>query len=883
MLTLKAFGPLDVRDASGRSLTALLSQSKRSALLSYLLLSHPDDLCRRDHLLALFWPGLDQQHGRAALSQALSFLRRRLGNGVLVTRGEEEVGVDPIQIASDVRAFEKAVAREDWAAALEAYGGDLLEGLHVAGAGPFMDWVDRKRERLREAAAAAAWKCAHESLAAGELTEAERAAQRALDLVPTDESPVRAFIEALAGAGDRAAAVNFFEKFRARLRDELELEPSPTTAEVVEAIRMPDSGAARLVPGALVQGGEPDTATSARVLAAVAGASGGSSGTVRSVAVVRRRTRQWLGLVGIGVLAVIGVVMALGRRTTSDSGDGSTATEYERTAIAVLPFRNLSPEGPHAYFAAGLHDELLSQLAKVEALSLRGRASLVGYAGTTKPIRMIAEELSVGTVVEGSVQFVGDRVRVVADLIDVATGEHLWAERYDRTLDDAFAVQSDIARRIVAAVGAKLSRADAKAIATVPTRSSEAYLLYLQGLDYWRRPGYQRQDYAVAQGLFERAVALDSTFALAWAALSQVHGRMAWLRLDPPPERLVRQREAAEAALRLAPDLPQAHFAMASVHYYGERDCRAAVEEYRIALEGLPNDAEVWLRLGYAYRRLGDWDQAFATLDKVLTLDPRNADALRDLGGTTLRHMRRYGQAVESYSRALALAPDVAQNDVDRGWTWVIWQGRLDSLRAALDRQPSDADLGSRGDARRNRATLLLWERQADSLLLLVRQSPRPVLDGQEYYLPTALYAAWAYRLRGDEVAAREAFESAIVLLDSAMAVMTDDWRVHAARGLALSGLGRRREAEAEARWLQRSPIYVRDAIDWGELAEDRARILAACGDEDAAFEEIERLLAGLSRVSVHTLRLDPLYDPIRDDPRFQALLVKHADPQPLR
>jgi len=882
MVKLRLLGGVSLTEGSLAEIRSVLSHPKQMAVLVYLALEGRRGYVSRDALMGLLWPEADIAHARNTLNQALHGLRRGLGRGVVTTRGRREVGLDPARFECDVWSFRDVLDEGDHAAALARYTGELLPGFYVSGSGDFERWLQEERERLREAAADAAWRCAHGLIAAGALTEAERAGQRALDLVPTDESPVRAFIEALAGAGDRAAAVNFFEKFRGRLRDELELEPSLATVAVVEAIRVPGRDAAPVAPVEALRGGQIEAAMSAPALPTVAGNSGEGSGAVPSVGVGGRMTWLRLGLVGIGLSMVMGAAIALGHRRASGPADGSAATERERTAIAVLPFRNLSPEGPHAYFAAGLHDELLSQLAKVEALPLRGRASLMGYAGTTKPVGVIAEELSVGTIVEGSVQVVGDRVRVVVELVDVATGDHLWAERYDRRLDDAFAVQSDIARRIVAAVGAKLSGAEARAMAAAPTENADAYLLYLQGLEYWRRPGYLRQNYAVAQDLFERAVALDSTFALAWAALSQVHGRMSWLRLDPSPERLARQRSAAEVALRLAPDLPQAHFAMGSVHYYGERDWRSAVEEYQVALERLPNDAELWLRIGYAYRRLGKWDEVFATLERVLTLDPRNADALRDLGGTTLRRMRRYQEAVASYSRALTLAPDVAQNDVDRGWTWVIWKGRLDSLRAALDRQPADADLGTRGDARRNRGTLLLWERQADSLVLLVRRSPLAVLEGQDYYLPTALYAGWAYHLLGDTVAAREAFGSAVVRLDSAMAVIPDDWRMHAARGLALCGLEWQREAAAEALWLEHSPIYTADAIDWGEPAEERARILAGIGEADAALEEIERLLAGPSRVSVYTLRLDPLYDPIRDDPRFQTVLVKYANPQPV-
>ena len=581
--------------------------------------------------------------------------------------------------------------------------------------------------------------------------------------------------------------------------------------------------------------------------------------------------RRWQrpAVLGIALVVVITGAVALGRWL----GGGGTVPRHPRTAIAVLPFQNLNAEGPHSYFAGGLHDELITQLAKVATLSVRGRTSVMGYAGTTKPPLQIADELAVGTIVEASVQVVGDRLHVNVQLTDLARNEPLWAETYNRTLDDAFAVQSEIAQEIVVAVGATLGGTERTAMAEAPTANAEAYRLYLQGLDYFRRPGYLRRNWEIAQGFYERALSLDSTFALAYAALSVVHGQMSWWRRDPSPERLARQRETAQRALRLAPDLPQAHVAMGLVNYIGRRDWGAALEEYRIALEGLPNDADLWSRIGQAHQRLGNWGEVLAAFDKVLTLDPRNADDLVRLGSNTLRFLRRYREALDWYNRSLVLAPDVPAWDLDRGSSWVVWQGRLDSLRAALDRHPADPDLET------SRPRVLLLERNPDSLFPLLSRTRHTFVDHHDVY-PTALYAALAHQLRGDGAAARAAFDSARVLLDSVTGVLPDDWRVHAARGLALAGLGRRQEAQREARWLQQSEVYREDAFTGPELVERRGWILAAIGEADAALEEIERLVSRPSWVSAHTLRLDPRWDPIRNDPRFQALLVKYANPE---
>jgi len=591
-----------------------------------------------------------------------------------------------------------------------------------------------------------------------------------------------------------------------------------------------------------------------------------------------RPARRWWRFTWLGASIVIVAAGALflvrsGRKAPAPA---PAALVHTRSEIAVLPFQNLSAGGPHAYFSGGLHDELLTQLAKVAALKVISRTSVMGYAGTTKPLKRIADELGVGSVVEGTVQVEGERLRVSVQLIDAATDEHLWAEHYDRTLDDAFAIQSEVAQRIVAAVGAALTGAEHGRIAAVPTADAEAYRLYLQGREYAARPGVLRQDRETARQLYERALGLDPSFALAHAALSQVQGETYWWRYDPSVVRAARQREEAETALRLAPDLPQAHLAMGLVYYWGRRDYRRALDEFAVALKGLPNDAELWLWMGTVHRRLGNWEEVFAAFEKAVQLDPRNADVFWNLGGITYDLTHRYADAVRAFDQALVLAPDLHLAAVYRGRAYVRWRGQLDTLRAVLGRVPRDAELGAMGSAAAQRAELLLWERDANGLLQELQSARVPVFETQHFFLPSALYAAWAHRLRGDE-AARAAFDSARALLDSVMKELPDDWRVHVARGLALTGLGRRDEALREASWLQRSEVYRKDVLSGPILAEYRTLILAQAGDAEAALDEIERLLAGPSWLTVHTLRLNPGWDPIREHPRFKALLVKYG------
>jgi eukaryotic-like serine/threonine-protein kinase len=587
----------------------------------------------------------------------------------------------------------------------------------------------------------------------------------------------------------------------------------------------------------------------------------------------RARPLALLGLAAVAAVAAVGGGLLLLR--SGQEAAAPAAPVSERTAIAVLPFQNLSAEGPHTYFAGGLHDELLTQLSKVAALKVISRTSVMGYAGVRAPLRQIASELGVGSVVEGSVQVVGGRLRVNVQLIDAATDAHLWAERYDRTLEDAFAIQSDVAQRIVTAVGAALSSAERQGLADAPTANPEAYRLYLQGLEYYNRPGNFRRNFEIAQELFERALALEPGFALARAELSQLHGTIYWVRYDPTPARAARQREEAEAALRLSPDLPQAHAAMGYALW--SRSDPRALDELRIALKGLPNDAGLWSGIGSIHAGLGNWEESLAAGEKATQLDPRSPDLFSNLG-FNYNFLHRYADAARAHGRALALAPDLYGAAMSKGLTYFLWRGQLDTLRAVMNRLPHGVELAGFWRTREaQHVQLLLWERNADSLLQVLRTSRVAVFEGASWLMPSALYAAWAHQLRGDRAAARAGFDSARVVLDSLIKELPDDYRVHWARGLALAGLGRRAEARREARWLEQSVDYRQDAQLGAWLADCRARILAHAGDAEEALDEIEQLLAGPSWLSVHTLRQDPIWDPLRQHPRFQALLAKHT------
>jgi Tol biopolymer transport system component/DNA-binding SARP family transcriptional activator len=356
VLTLKAFGALEFSDDACRAVREIQTRPQRSALLAYLVLAHHGRYCRRDTLLSLFWPDFDSEHGRHALSQALTFIRRHVGPGVLITRGMEEIGVDPAAVRSDVQTFRDAVARKDWGAALASYGGDLLEGLHVEGAAPFVDWVDRERERLRESAADAAWRHAHDLIAASYLVEAERAGQVALRLVPTDESAVRTFIEALATGGDRAAALRFYERFTAVLAQELDVEPARETRAVAERIRNGEVTVNLRTPppGVITPLSSPLAAEAKGSARAPAEASAEAGGVAPAGPTWARSPRRKWFVVGGASVALV-AILALAWVAPRSDPMGLTVSDVRpitvEPGIDFLPA--FSPDGRDVAFASG--------------------------------------------------------------------------------------------------------------------------------------------------------------------------------------------------------------------------------------------------------------------------------------------------------------------------------------------------------------------------------------------------------------------------------------------------------------------------------------------------------------------------------------------------
>lgn len=876
MVTLRLLGT-PALDRPDGPIAGRPAQRHRLALLA-LLATAPGHRLSRDKSIALLWPEAEARRARHLLNVSVHVLRKAAGKEALRSEGDDLV-LAPDMLRIDSVEFERALDEGQFEEGVAIYRGPFLDGFYLEGAPAFERWVEDERARLAALHASALETLATRSSEVGDVAATVEWSRRLAAQEPYSTRYTVILMRALEAAGDRGKALQVAEAHEVLLREELDAEPDPGLAALVRRLReepepVVDLGADTSFHRSDSEHAHADV-DAHRPRHSTPDGPGRCAAPAPEPSEFRAPRRRRLALLTLlVVLAGGGGVLAL--LAIAESSPPAAPSAFERTALAVLPFEYYGDETDD-YLARGLHDELLTQLAKLGELSVRGRTSVMGYASTEKPVRQIARELAVGTLVDGSVRVSGERLRVTVRLVDATTDEHRWAERYDGTVEDAFAIQSEIARRIAGVVGVTLTEAERAGLTRAPTSNPEAYRLYLQGRAYHTRPGWEREKWDAAQQLYERALALDPEFALARAALSEVHGVMFWLRYDPSPARAERQRAEAEAAFRLAPELPRARRAMGLAHYWGRRDFEAAVQEFRAALVRAPGDAWTRALIGYVSRRTGDWDEAVAAFEAASRLEPRDAGLFADLGGNTYRFLHRYPEALRAYDRALTLAPDLHIAEVRRGWTYLAWTGSTDTLRAVLLRLPPDTDLGAGGTPTAQLLQLLLWTRNADSLFQVLRSTRTGVFRGQDFFLPASLYSAWAHRLRREEAAAIVAFDSAIAVLDSAVELLPDDWRVHATRGLALAGRGRHREAIAEADWLRNHVAYREDAYDGPDVAENRARILAQAGEADPALEELARLLPGPSWLSAHEVRLDPLWDPLREHPRFKRLLTRHA------
>lgn len=572
----------------------------------------------------------------------------------------------------------------------------------------------------------------------------------------------------------------------------------------------------------------------------------------------------------IGVFALWGAFAAgwlvFGGRVVAPLGDTELATL--RNKIVVLPFENLG-SAEEEYFADGVTEEITSRLAEIPELGVISRTSALQYKDTEKTIADIGRELAVDYVLEGTVRWnrpeaSPSRVRVTPQLIRVSDDTNIWTERYDEVLSDIFALQSNIAESVARALDIQLLEPQRRALAAKPTENLEAYDLYLRGNDSYNRR-FVEEEARTAVRWYESAVELDPGFAQAWAALARAR---VWLHHQfGRTSELVKARAAVEEALRIAPDLADAHMAMGDYHYYGRRDYEEALEHYLTVQRRQPGNSGAIGLIAWIQRRQALWERSLANAERALELDPRNTV---NLIGQAQNHfyLRRYPEAERYFLRAIALDPDVPYYYRWTIWYYLAWDGSTERaanlMQEAFRRFPA-WNLFVGGEA----SWVILNVFGKDYASTLDEIGPDdPGVDSAYYYLAKAQIHA---RL-AEPGLAREYYDSARAVLLGSVEKSPGQFAPHSTLAIAYAGLGRREEALREAeRGVDLLPLSL-DAMTGADRLRDRARARVMVGDYEAAIEDLHNLLAIPSPISANLLRVDPFWDPLRNNPRFQTL-----------
>ena len=542
-------------------------------------------------------------------------------------------------------------------------------------------------------------------------------------------------------------------------------------------------------------------------------------------------------------------------------------------SIAVLPFENRSEEKANAYFADGIQDEILARLSKIADLKVISRTSTQHYKSVPENLREIAKDLGVANILEGSVQKAADQVRVNVQLINAQTDSHLWAEIYDRKLTDIFGVESEIAKAIADQLRAQLTGQEEKVITAKPTNDPEAYDAYLRGLAYTLKTTVTPTNYLAAQKYLKEAVRLDPKFALAWALLSYTNSvGYSTATLQPTVALREEARETVETALSLQPNLGEALMAKGYYYYACLKDYDTAASYLEQARQLLPNDSRISESLAYVTRRRGQWDRSESYFNEAERLDPRNVSLLTQ-HALSYVSLRRFPEALRKLDQVLNITPD------DFGILAVkatIAQAEGDLPRAAafLASAPSNPDDSSTLGTRIYQAIL---ERNPAQIIPRVKEELAKAYPALDFHTgELRLWLGWAQEFAGDHADAQESWRQSRSELDSFLKEQPENWNLIEDLALIDAGLGDKTAALA---LLQRATAAVpieKDALDGPVPIEILARVAAQVGEPDRAISALHKLLSipspSLPPLTPALLRLDPMFDPLRNDPRFQKL-----------
>jgi TolB-like protein/class 3 adenylate cyclase/Tfp pilus assembly protein PilF len=607
-------------------------------------------------------------------------------------------------------------------------------------------------------------------------------------------------------------------------------------------------------------------------------------------------TPRWPKYVLTGVLLVSAVALAIsfsvfyrrGSPAVARSSSGKAAAvglPIPEKSIAVLPFENRSEDKANGYFADGIQDEILTRLSKIADLKVISRTSTQHYKSTPENLPEIAKELGVAHILEGSVQKSGDAVRVNVQLIKAANDSHLWADTFDRKLTDIFSVESEVAKAIADQLRAKLTGQEEQVIAAKPTDNPEAYDAYLRGLAYTLKPvSASLPNTLGAQKYLREAVRLDPKFALSWALLSYVEAR-GYLTQALQPTVALREeaRQAAETALTLQPNLGEAMLAKGYYHYGCLKDYDTAVRYYEQARQLLPNSSRIPELLAYVTARRGQWDRSDSYFNEAERLDPRNADLLTQ-HALNYYDLRRFPEALRKFDQVLDITPDDMDTLVYKA---AIAQAEGDLPRAAALLAPLHPAASDDPLTLETQVYQAILERRPAQIIAQLKEivtKPDPALGYFNGEL--RFWLGWAQEVAGDHTAAQGTWRQARSELESFLEKQPENFLLIGDLALINMGLGDKAAALALTERAM-AVIPIEKDAEFGPIPiEILARVAARMGEPDRAITALQKLLsipyegplAPNAPLTPALLRLDPMFDPLRNDPRFQKLI---SEPEP--
>jgi len=587
--------------------------------------------------------------------------------------------------------------------------------------------------------------------------------------------------------------------------------------------------------------------------------------------------RTWIYVAIVAGVLAVGLFFA-GRFMARNSGvKQGTTSELPAKSIAVLPFENLSEDKANAYFADGIQDEILTRLSKIADLKVISRTSTQQYQSKPGNLSEIARQLGVAHILEGSVQKSGDAVRVNVQLIKAANDSHLWADTFDRKLTDIFSVESEVAKAIADQLRAHLSGREKHVIAAKPTDNVEAYDAYLRGLAYTLKTANTAANSLGAQKYLKEAVRLDPKFALSWALLSHVDALGYRTTVLQPTVALREEaRQAAETALTLQPNLGEAVLAKGYYHYFCLKDYDTAVHYFEQARQFLPNSSLIPESLAYVARRRGQWDRSETCFNEAERLDPRNVTVLSQ-HAISYYILRRFPEALRKLDQVLNITPDDLDTLASKA---AIAQAEGDLPRASALLAPLHPAANDSGALETQIYQAILERRPAPAISRLkeILVKPDPALGYANGEL--RFYLGWAQEVAGDHAAAKESWQQARSELESFLKEQPENYILIGNLALTNMGLGDKAAALALSEQAMAANPIEKDVVTGSIPIEILARVAAQTGQPDRAIAALQKLLSipcsGALAIgpplTPALLRLDPMFDPLRNDPRFQKL-----------